>query len=482
MTSLNSHLMEKNQLLNQHLIWRAGFGPAAGQLPELSRYKPKDFFNILKKASTIVPTPLDVATPEMKQEMYDMKAGKKDVTNAEERKKRQQLNREGVRNLNLSWMDAMIHSPAQLREKMAFFWHGHFACRTLNFVQNQQLINLIRTHALGDFGMLLREVSRSGAMINFLNNQQNKKDHPNENFARELMELFTLGRGHYMEEDVKEAARSFTGWSAQPTGEFLFRRAFHDTGAKTILGKTGNFKGEDVLQILLQQKQTARHITKKLWRFLVSESIDEARIDKLAEGFFQSGYQIMPLLEAMFLGDGFFDKKNMGSLIKSPVELIVGIRRMIPMELKREESILLLQRAMGQVLFYPPNVAGWPGGKNWIDSSSLMLRMRLPLLLSNADEFNVGAKDDDDMMMGMGKRREGMMQQMVLTSKWDEVFSAFADTRREQLPSAIQACLLQLPVGANQAVITRFSDNRSRESFIRSHMLHVMSMPEYQLC
>ena len=474
--------MEKNQLLNQHLIWRAGFGPAAGQLPELSRYKPKDFFNILKKASTIVPTPLDVATPEMKQEMYDMKAGKKDVTNAEERKKRQQLNREGVRNLNLSWMDAMIHSPAQLREKMAFFWHGHFACRTQNFVQNQQLINLIRTHALGDFGVLLREVSRSGAMINFLNNQQNKKDHPNENFARELMELFTLGRGHYTEEDVKEAARSFTGWSAQPTGEFLFRRAFHDTGTKTILGKTGNFKGEDVLQILLQQKQTARHITKKLWRFLVSESPDEARIDKLAEGFFQSGYQIMPLLEAMFLGDGFFDKKNMGSLIKSPVELIVGIRRMIPMELKREESMILLQRAMGQVLFYPPNVAGWPGGKNWIDSSSLLLRMRLPLLLSNADEFNVGAKDDDDVMMGMGKRREGMMQQMVSTSKWDAVFSAFADTRREQLPSAIQACLLQLPVGTNQAVITRFTDNRSRESFIRSHMLHVMSMPEYQLC
>ncbi len=152
------------------------------------------------------------------------------------------------------------------------------------------------------------------------------------------------------------------------------------------------------------------------------------------------------------------------------------------MELKREESMLLLQRAMGQVLFYPPNVAGWPGGKNWIDSSSLLLRMRLPLLLSNADEFNVGAKDDDDVMMGMGKRREGLMQQMVSTSKWDAVFSAFADTRREQLPSAIQACLLQMPVGTNQAVITRFTDNRSRESFIRSHMMHVMSMPEYQLC
>ena len=474
--------MANRQLHNQHLLWRAGFGPAVEQLPDLHRYTPREYFKALQKASAAVPAPLDVIPSVFKEEMDSSMTGRKRELTAEERKQRQQLSRDGIRQLNLTWMHAMINSSAQLREKMAFFWHGHFACRTQNLIHQQQLINLIRHHALGNFGDLLRAVSKSGAMINFLNNQQNKKDHPNENFAREVMELFTMGRGHYTEQDIKEAARAFTGWAALPSGEFIFRRFQHDAGVKTILGKTGNFQGEEVLQLLLEQKETARFITRKLWRFLVNEIVDEDRVEKLAEAFYQSGYEIMPLLESIFLSDWFYEQRHTGALIKSPVALIVGFRRMIPLELQREDAILLLQRALGQVLFYPPNVAGWPGGKNWIDSSSLLLRMRLPLLLTSADEFNIGAKDDDDVMMGMGKRGEGLLQLIGSTTNWDPFFLALKETSREKLAGTLQQLLLQVPVQSSTIKIEAFADGLSRESFIRSYALHVMSMPEYQLC
>ncbi len=146
---------------------------------------------------------------------------KKELT-ADERKIVQQKNREGVRNLNIYWLHEMVNSAAQLREKMAFFWHGHFACRNLNIFYQQGLLDVIRRNALGNFGTLLKEVSKTAAMLNFLNNQQNRKDHPNENFAREVMELFTLGRGNYTENDIKEAARAFTGWGSNLKGEFHF--------------------------------------------------------------------------------------------------------------------------------------------------------------------------------------------------------------------------------------------------------------------
>jgi hypothetical protein len=155
---------------------------------------------------------------------------------------------------------------------------------------------------------------------------------------------------------------------------------------------------------------------------------------------------------------------------------------MIPLELQREDAVLLLQRALGQVLFYPPNVAGWPGGKNWIDSSSLLLRMRLPLLLTSADEFNIGAKDDDDVMMGLGKRGEGLLQLIGSSTHWNLFFNALEDTSRDKLSGTIEQLLLQVPVKTGATLITPFADQSTRENFIRSYALHVMSMPEYQLC
>ena len=412
---------------------------------------------------------------------------------AEDRKQLLQKNREGIRSLNLYWMQNMVNSKAQLREKLAFFWHGHFACRNLNLFFQQGLLDILRLNALGNFGTMLKEVSRSAAMLNFLNNQQNRKDHPNENFAREVMELFTLGRGNYTEQDIKEAARAFTGWGSAVNGEFQFRRFQHDYGSKTVLGRTGNFDGDEVLDILLQEKQTARFIAGKLYRFFVNENIDKEKVEWLADRFYANNYEIGPLLEDMFTSDWFYGEKNIGTHIKSPIELMVGIQRILPMKIENKEALLLMQRVLGQVLFYPPNVAGWPGGKTWIDSSSLMMRMRLPMLLNQTDEMNIKAKDDDDQMMGRKDREDHVAGEMIKTiSKtgksinvvidWDMYVKHFEKISRDDLVDTIVKNLSQVKMKIPKDLIRQYSDESGREVFIKTATLQVMSTPEYQLC
>jgi uncharacterized protein (DUF1800 family) len=486
-----------NQLKNQHLLWRAGFGPAVEQLPDISRFSPSQFYKALVDASGKTPHYLSVADNYFEGLMMGIdqvgRVQRKELT-PDERKQMQQKNREGIRNLNLYWLKEMVNSRAQLREKLAFFWHGHFACRNLNVFYQQGLLGTIRRHALGDFGTLLKEVSKSAAMLNFLNNQQNRKGHPNENFAREVMELFTLGRGHYTEHDVKEAARAFTGWTANAKGEFVFRKGQHDYGNKTVLGKSGEFEGEHVLDILLEQKQTARFVSQKIYRFFINEEIDQEKAEMLAERFYQSGYDIASLMEDIFTSDWFYEEKNIGSRIKSPVELIAGIRRMVPMTLSNEESLIVLQRLLGQILFYPPNVAGWPGGRSWIDSSTLMMRMRIPKLFNDADELNVTPKDDDDQMMGrpdtenndtIVRKKTGIgsrVKPIDANLDWRLYTLYLEKTERDKLVNKISGILLQTNTAVADAVIKIHADETSREQFIKTATIQIMSTPEYQVC
>jgi uncharacterized protein (DUF1800 family) len=486
-----------NQRKNQHLLWRAGFGPAVEQLGDLSKFTPKQYYKALVKASARKPDYIDVADDYLKglvMGVEELGRQQKKELDADERKLRQQKNREGIKNLNMYWMHEMVNSAAQLREKMAFFWHGHFACRNINIFYQQGLLDVIRRNALGNFGTMLKEVSKSAAMLNFLNNQQNRKDHPNENFAREVMELFTLGRGNYTENDIKEAARAFTGWAANVKGDYVFRKFQHDFGSKTVLGKTGDFDGGDVLDILLEQKQTARYISQKAYKFFVNEKVDMEKVEWLADRFYKSDYDIAKLMEDIYTSDWFYEEKNMGAQIKSPVELLVGIQRMLPMKLENEEALMQLQRILGQLLFYPPNVAGWPGGKNWIDSSSLMMRMRIPKLINDVDEMNVTPKDDDDVMMG---KKDAMATQPntrnTRASKaagrlinanvdWDIYVKNFESVEREKLAAGVQGVLLQVKSSVSEELIKKYSDESGRANFIKSATLQIMSTPEYQLC
>ena len=189
------------------------------------------------------------------------------------------------------------------------------------------------------------------------------------------------------------------------------------------------------------------------------------------------------LLNDIYTSEWFYKDKNIGSHIKSPVELLVGIRRMIPMELDKPEAQLLFERALGQMLFYPPNVAGWPGGKNWIDSSALMLRMKIPQILTNTDDFVVKPKDDDDTMMGMeGVDARPKLRQLNTSINWDAVIKVFEKTPKENLMERINDLILQTKSRINPVILDKYVDKDSRESYIKTTIVELMSTPEYQLC
>jgi len=212
-------------------------------------------------------------------------------------------------------------------------------------------------------------------MLIYLDNAGSRREAPNENFAREVMELFTLGEGHYGESDVKEAARAFTGWSLErDTGRFVYRRAWHDDGVKTILGATGRFDGDDVLDLLLARRETAEFIAAKLWREFVSPQPDPAEVARWARVFRDARYEVKPLLRAVLASDAFWAEENRATLVKSPVDLVAGTLRSYgirPFELRPE---IVACAALGQNLFAPPNVKGWPGGDAWIDAATILGR------------------------------------------------------------------------------------------------------------
>lgn len=471
--------MKDSQRAIQHLAWRAGFGPAATSLSQLRNTTLSAFSKDFFKQSSGVPATLEVVKNPFEGMTNEEIASKIRGGSEEEKKELRKFNQEGMKQLNLRWLHEMIHSNAQLREKMAFFWHDHFACRTGNVLHLQQYLQLIRTHALGKFPDLLREVSKSGAMINYLNANQNRKNQPNENFAREVMELFTVGKGNYSEEDIKEAARAFTGWTAGYTGGFVFNVRQHDAGTKTIFGQTGNFNGDDVLNLLVAQKATARYLTEKIYRFFVNDDPDEKHVDSLADQLFASGYDIGKLMQHIFSANWFYQSKNIGNRIKSPVELWVGINRQLPMEFNNPDAALGFQRIMGQVLFNPPNVAGWPSGNAWIDSSSLMYRLQFPKLLSAGTDFSIRPKADDDVQMG---RMARPVRGFTAAIKWPLFFQSFAGIEQAGLSSALSDFLLQSASHPSAIVLDKHSNNSSREAFLSSRALLLMQCPEYQYC
>ena len=384
--------------------------------------------------------------------------------------KQRLLARRQIEQMNITWLNKMVNSAAQLREKMSFFWHGHFATRQLNSPFQRDLLHIIRTNALGNFGALLSEVSKSPAMLQFLNNQQNRKQSPNENFARELMELFTLGRGHYTEQDIKESARAFTGWGFNKDGNFAERSFFHDTGSKTFLGQTGEFTGSDIIRIILSQKQTATFICTKLYKFLVNDKADNARIEQLADLFFKSGYEIMPVLESIFTSDWFYEPQDFGSRIKSPIELIVGMRRMLPMSLAQPQLLLRAQKILGQILFLPPNVSGWPSGRAWIDSSTLLFRLQLPKMLAIDEKISVQPKQDDDLNMGIADEVEGNR----FSVDWPSLEKNWGSFSGIELQQRICTAFLLSD--------KKFAMDFAGPGNIKSVVLSVMRTPEYQVC
>lgn len=463
-------------LNNKHLLWRAGFGPGIAQFGDLAKKDTKTLMDDLFHEEAF--QYINYQTPDIPESEDSMMAGTNSVglmtasSPAEKKKEMQKIYRQQVEELNLNFLSKMVSSREQMREKMAFFWHGHFASRVQNPKFNRQILNVIRKNALGSFKDLLFEVSQTPAMLNFLNNQQNKKDHPNENFAREVMELFTMGRGNYTEKDIREAARAFTGWSYDKQGNFAEKIKVHDEGSKTFLGNTGNFTGSDILNMILEQKATAKFITSKIYRFFVNEHVDDAIISDLSEDFYQSGYNIKKLMKTIFSSTWFYDKKNIGTRIKSPIELMAGMMRALPMNIQNPENLIVYQKLLGQMLLYPPNVAGWPNGKSWIDSSTLMLRLQIPQIWSGLRPLDYHPKEDDDLDMGLKNNPNALAKSFKnpnITIDWSRVEQVFSGKNPEDY-------LIQNGRSLDLASVKNFSDHS-----VKMNIINLMSTPEYQL-
>lgn len=453
----------------KHLYARAGFGIRFEDLHNRANWSVKKTVkNIFE--SSVASQPINVVTENLDNRYHA------DMTEAE-KKVIQDLRNQQEKDLNNAWLKQMDNSDAQLREKMTLFWHNHFACNIGNSYYEQQLNNIQRANALGNFKTLLIQVSQAPGMLQFLNNQQNVKNHPNENFARELMELFTIGRGHYTEQDIKESARSFTGWSYNgKTAEYTFKPGVHDTDKKTFMGTTANFCGEDIIDIILKNPLTAKFICTKLYKYLVNEIPDDVHVQQMADVFYKGGYEITPLLQFVFQADWFYEDKNIGNLVKSPIEFLVGLNRQFYVTYENPDVLMQFQRTLGQVLFRPPNVAGWPGGRSWIDSSSLMYRMKIPstILSAGVIDFTGKATPEDEAYLATTKKQQfNVIKRTSSEPDWDKFL------REIPLKTPhMQIAEFMLEPKLNPVI----TDEVNRLTDIKTMVIQLVSTPEYQLC
>ena len=359
----------------RHLLVRTGFGPTGAEVAAftgLTRAAAVD--RVLGTTRTEALTP----PPSWTTEPASLRPPGAPMVSEEDRKAFRQLQQRRTAELRAWWVREMLNTTSPLTERMTLFWHNHF-------VSSQQKVRIaqlmyrqnatFRRYALGNFRDLLHAAAKEPAMVIYLDAAQNRKAAPNENFAREVMELFTLGEGHYSEQDIKQAARAFTGWSIdRETGDFMFRAGVHDLGQKSVFGRSGDFDGDDVLDLLLARPETSEFIVAKLWREFVSPTPQTQDVQRIARAFRESGYDIKVAMRELLLCDAFWAPENRGALVKSPAELVVGTLRSL--DLSPVDTLPFAQAiaGMGQVLFAPPNVKGWPGGEAWINTDTLLAR------------------------------------------------------------------------------------------------------------
>lgn len=376
-----------------------------------------------------------------------------------------------LKDYNYAWIKRLCNTNDIFREKMTLFWANHFVCHDKNIVHIQQYNNLLRKYALSDFRTLLIAISKSASMSKYLNNKQNKKASPNENFARELMELFTLGRDQYTETDIKEAARAFTGWSHNLQGEFVLRSRFHDYEQKQFFGEEGYFGGEEIIDIILKQKQCAYFICEKVYKYFVNDRLNKEHIDQMVAVFYQ-GYDIKKLMEYVLLSDWFYDEINIGTKIKSPIEFLVGINNIVAMDFNNPKELLYLQKLLGQVLLFPPNVAGWKGGRNWIDINTMMLRLKLPSILLANGVIALDEKNAFEDSFEKINRRRGIQKRLHITVDW-EGFNQKVSNLKE---------LEEKLLVTNMNKGTEKNVGQLEKSDVKAYCIQLMSLPEYQLC
>jgi uncharacterized protein (DUF1800 family) len=374
------------------------------------------------------------------------------------------------------WLNRMLYSPHPLQEKMTLFWHNHFAtsnAKVLNAGFMLSQYRLLRRHAMGNFSAMLHEISvKDPAMMVWLDTRDSKKGNPNENYARELMELFSLGIGNYTEMDIREAARAFTGFEI--TGnDIIYNAKQHDEGEKTVLGKKGNFKADDIVDICLAQQVCPRFITRKLFRWLVSETIPATPelIDPLADQFKASGFDFGALVKTVLRSNLFFAPAAYRSKIKMPVEFGLGIVRGLEGRIGTTALAQALE-GLGQNVFFPPSVKGWDGGQTWLNGQTLLFRQNLALALSSTEDVRFGSRIDPvETAKKYGKDEADLVEFFLKLFLQDDVP---AETRQRLVDYTKKAQVAGVPV--------YWTAEDAAKHRIRTLCHLVLTQPEFQLC
>lgn len=453
----------------KHLYWRAGCGMPLKYLEKKNLSVKDEVEKIFKESGKFTPLM-------MMEEPLKRNSAFKMMSEEEQRQVKKEA-RKNIVDLMYRWMLNMVEEKEMLREKMTLFWLNHFSCKIAEPFLAQSFLNTVREHALGNFRDLLFAVSKHPAMLGYLNAKQNRKQHPNENFAREVMELFTLGRGNYSEDDIREAARSFTGWTVNKTFLFSFSDEFHDPGVKTFFGKTGNYKGDDILNFILEKKECAHFICTKIYKEFVNDNFDINIVSKLADYFYLSEYNIKGLMKIIFSAPWFYAKKNIGTKIKSPLELITGLMKTFNVRFPDTGKFLGYQRLLGQELFNPPNVAGWPGSKGWIDNSSLLLRLSIPFFLFQKYKLRIKAKDSFDAAL---KYMYADNPENDMKTDWSPFIAYFQKTGQMALKKEMANFLLQ--TDTEKINLDIVGDTNFEQEIIKDYAVQILGLPEYQMC
>ena len=368
-----------------------------------------------------------------------------------------------VKNLPAWWTYRFLTTPDVLQEKTTLFWHGHFATSGAKVDEPELMIQqneILRENALGDFGEMVHEISRDPAMLIYLDSATNRKAHPNENFAREVMELFCLGEGQYTEEDIRELSRCFTGWEVR-NGKFRFNRYQHDSGSKSFLGSTGKFGGEEGVDVVLKQRSAPYFVVSKLVRYFVADEPEPTSqlIEPLAHEFAENGLQIGPIIAKILISNLFYSEHAIARKVRSPIEFAVGFLR----ALDGSTDLYALTQGLtqlGQTPFFPPNVKGWDGGRTWINSSTLLARANLIQQIISNKKTRFGQKS----------------------------FSDYCDSQRwnsgDEIVDGLSERLLavEVPLDVHRHLVNQIeSKSGKREQRLRE-MLHLFcTLPEFQL-
>lgn len=508
-----------NEAAAAHLLRRAGFGgtPAeARDWAELGVDGAVDRLVDWDKTPDPTPDP-EWAKPD--PGLLELRREMRTLSEMERRAKLQEIqrtHRQNLQDLRRWWLERMRTGPRPLQEKLTLFWHGHFATsvqkvREPYFMWRQN--DLFRRLGAGKFRDLLLEVGRDPAMLIWLDGMQSRKGTPNENYGRELLELFTLGEGHYSEDDIKAAARAFTGWTVNRfRQEAVFQIEQHDGGRKTFLGIAGNLKDEDIVEQILKQRQCARFLAAKLWTFFAYERPEPALTEALADVLVRADYEIRPLLRTLFRSAEFYGPRALGTQIKSPVQWLIGTLRIFGVRQFPDRSAVGLLNQLGQHLFEPPSVKGWDGGRAWISTNTLLLRQNAAHLLLhggdpggvmfNREELRARVEKLQELRNFQGgqapsgddnlERVERVQQRMKdgrlrMPPLLSVAQLAVAEDRadRTRLVDVLAARLLAAPPGA--AARKAFDEQAARirlpadDSAVKDLAYQMMACPEYQL-